>query len=49
MKRAYGYLRVSDKSQVAKDGFVRQEQSIRDYAAKHDLEIVHIFDFLIEK
>ena len=29
---AYGYIRVSGKGQVKKDGFVRQEKAIRDYA-----------------
>ncbi len=32
--KAYGYLRVSGKAQVEGDGFVRQEQAIRQYATR---------------
>lgn len=39
MKKAYGYMRVSSKNQIDGDGFDRQEDSIRGYAAKHGIEI----------
>jgi DNA invertase Pin-like site-specific DNA recombinase len=44
MTKAYGYLRVSGKGQVHRDGFPRQRLAIKDYAAKHDLRIVQIFE-----
>lgn len=43
MTKAFGYLRVSGKGQVAGDGFPRQEKAIRDYAAAHDIKIVKVF------
>jgi DNA invertase Pin-like site-specific DNA recombinase len=42
-KQAFGYCRVSGKSQIDKDGFIRQEQSIRQYARAHSIELVQIF------
>ncbi len=41
--KAYGYLRVSGKSQVDGDGLIRQEQAISDYAASHGIEVAGIF------
>jgi DNA invertase Pin-like site-specific DNA recombinase len=41
--KAFGYMRVSSKCQVAGDGFPRQEKAIRDYAAANNIEIVKIF------
>ena len=43
MQKAFAYLRVSGKAQVAGDGFPRQEKAIREYASKHDIKIVKIF------
>lgn len=43
MKRAYAYLRVSGKGQVKGDGFPRQLQAIKTYAAEHDLKVVQVF------
>jgi DNA invertase Pin-like site-specific DNA recombinase len=43
MGKAYGYIRVSGKGQVDGDGFVRQEQAIRDYAKANKLEIINTF------
>jgi DNA invertase Pin-like site-specific DNA recombinase len=43
MKTAFAYLRVSGRGQIDGDGFVRQEQAIRQYAAAHGLEIVQVF------
>jgi DNA invertase Pin-like site-specific DNA recombinase len=43
MTKAFAYLRVSGKAQVAGDGFVRQEKTIREYAAAHDIKIVKVF------
>ncbi len=37
------YLRVSGKSQVEGDGFVRQETAIRAYAKAHDIKLVRTF------
>lgn len=37
------YLRVSGKSQVEGDGFVRQEAAIRVYAKAHDIRVVRAF------
>jgi len=44
--KAYGYIRVSGRDQVLGDGPARQEQAIRDYAAKHD---IHMADIYFEK
>ena len=41
--QAYGYLRVSGKSQIEKDGFPRQEQAIRQYAKAHGIEVVNVY------
>jgi len=43
MQRAFAYLRVSGKAQVTGDGFTRQEKTIREYAAAHDLKIIKVF------
>jgi DNA invertase Pin-like site-specific DNA recombinase len=43
MKKAFAYLRVSGKGQVDGDGFTRQHEAIKKYAAKHDLKIVKVF------
>ncbi len=40
MRKAFSYLRVSGKGQVEGDGFTRQRQAIRHYAAAHDIRIV---------
>lgn len=41
--KAYGYLRVSGKGQVNRDGFDRQKEVIAGYASKHDIEIAGFF------
>jgi DNA invertase Pin-like site-specific DNA recombinase len=45
LKRAFGYCRVSSKGQAAddRDGIVRQEKAIREYAAKNGMKIVRWF------
>jgi DNA invertase Pin-like site-specific DNA recombinase len=43
MKKAFAYLRVSGKGQVKGDGFPRQLQAIKTYAAEHDLKVVQVF------
>jgi DNA invertase Pin-like site-specific DNA recombinase len=43
MIRAYAYLRVSGKDQVKGDGFTRQLDTIKRYAAAHDIRIVRVF------
>jgi DNA invertase Pin-like site-specific DNA recombinase len=43
MTKAYAYLRVSGKGQVKGDGFPRQIQAIKAYAAAHDFKIVQVF------
>lgn len=43
MTKAFGYVRVSGKSQVEGDGFKRQELAIRTYAKAHDIQVVRIF------
>jgi DNA invertase Pin-like site-specific DNA recombinase len=40
MKKAFAYLRVSGKGQVDGDGFPRQREAIRQYAAAHGIKIV---------
>ncbi len=40
MKKAFAYLRVSGKGQVDGDGFPRQREAIRQYAAAHGIRIV---------
>lgn len=46
MVKAYGYIRVSGKSQIEGDGFRRQEKSISDYA---DTSGVHVKKFYYEE
>ncbi len=41
--KADAYLRVSGKAQIEGDGFVRQEQAIRQYAAANGYSIEAIF------
>jgi DNA invertase Pin-like site-specific DNA recombinase len=41
--KAFGYLRVSGKSQVEGDGFVRQKAAITKYAAANNIRIVKWF------
>jgi DNA invertase Pin-like site-specific DNA recombinase len=43
MTKTLAYLRVSGKAQAKGDGFPRQLQAIRKYAAEHDIKIVRIF------
>ncbi len=43
MEKAFAYLRVSDPSQINKDGFTRQEKAIGEYAQGHDLQVVDLF------
>ena len=43
MKKAYGYLRVSGQGQIQGDGLVRQEKSIKDYAAANGFTIQKVF------
>ena len=41
--QAVAYLRVSSKGQTNGDGFERQEDVINRYAAKHDIQIKHVY------
>lgn len=41
--KAFGYIRVSDISQVNGGGFDRQEKAIHKYAKANDIEVVDIF------
>lgn len=43
MEKAFAYLRVSGKGQVKGDGFPRQLQAIKGYAAAHAIKIVKVF------
>jgi DNA invertase Pin-like site-specific DNA recombinase len=43
MVKAFAYLRVSGKAQVEGDGFTRQLEAIKRYAAAHDIKIAHVF------
>ena len=43
MEKAYGYIRVSSKANVDKDGPERQLEEINRYAGKHGIEIVGTF------
>jgi DNA invertase Pin-like site-specific DNA recombinase len=43
VKKAFGYLRVSGKSQIEGDGFDRQEAAIRSYAKKNNIKLVKLF------
>jgi DNA invertase Pin-like site-specific DNA recombinase len=44
MIRAFGYLRVSGKGQIAGDGFPRQRSAITAYCKTHDIRIVGWFE-----
>lgn len=41
--KAFAYLRVSGKGQVAGDGFPRQRAAISAYAKEHDIRVVREF------
>jgi DNA invertase Pin-like site-specific DNA recombinase len=43
MTKAFAYLRVSGKGQIDGDGFTRQMEAIKRYAAAHELKIVRVF------
>ena len=43
MKTAYAYLRVSGQGQVSGDGFTRQLEAIKKYAAHADIKIVKVY------
>jgi len=43
MTKAFAYLRVSGKGQVDGDGFTRQLEAIKRYAAAHDIKIGKVF------
>jgi DNA invertase Pin-like site-specific DNA recombinase len=43
MKKCFAYLRVSDSSQVAGDGYTRQLKACTDYAAAHGMTIAGIY------
>jgi DNA invertase Pin-like site-specific DNA recombinase len=43
MTKCFAYLRVSGKSQIYGDGFLRQFRAIRKYCAANDMQIVNIF------
>jgi len=43
MTKAFAYLRVSGKGQVEGDGFTRQLEAIRKYAAAHDIKIAKVY------
>jgi DNA invertase Pin-like site-specific DNA recombinase len=43
MIKAFAYLRVSSAGQVDGDGFPRQIQAVKTYAAAHDLRIIRTF------
>jgi DNA invertase Pin-like site-specific DNA recombinase len=44
MRKAFGYLRVSGKDQVAGDGFPRQRENIERWAAANGVTIVQWFE-----
>jgi DNA invertase Pin-like site-specific DNA recombinase len=44
MKKAFAYLRVSGKGQVAGDGFPRQLAAIKAYAAANGIAITRVFE-----
>lgn len=44
VKKAYGYLRVSSSGQVDGDGFPRQREAIKKWAAAHGVTIVRWFE-----
>jgi DNA invertase Pin-like site-specific DNA recombinase len=43
MKEAFAYLRVSGRGQIDGDGFVRQEDAVRRYAAANGFDVVRVF------
>jgi DNA invertase Pin-like site-specific DNA recombinase len=43
MKKAFAYLRVSGKGQVEGDGFTRQLEAVKKYAAANDIKIVKVY------
>jgi site-specific DNA recombinase len=43
MTKAFAYLRVSGKGQVEGDGFTRQLEAIKKYAAHADIKIVKVY------
>lgn len=43
MTKAFAYLRVSGKGQVEGDGFTRQLEAIKKYAASHDIKIGKVY------
>jgi UDP-N-acetylmuramate dehydrogenase len=43
IQKAYGYMRVSTTEQVENMSFHTQEQAIRDYANRNNIELVHIY------
>jgi DNA invertase Pin-like site-specific DNA recombinase len=43
MKRAFAYLRVSGKGQVEGDGFPRQLEAIKKYAATHEIKLAKVY------
>jgi DNA invertase Pin-like site-specific DNA recombinase len=43
MKTAFAYLRVSGKGQVDGDGFPRQLEAVKQYAAAHGIKIVKVY------
>src|ERR1035438_8359660 len=42
-KKAFGYLRVSGKSQVEGDGFPRQRAAVKKWAEANGYRVVHWF------
>lgn len=42
-RKAFAYLRVSSKGQVTGHGFDRQRETIEDYAKRHGIEVVEVF------
>lgn len=43
MTKAFAYLRLSGKGQVEGDGFTRQLEAIKKYAASHDIKIAKVY------
>ncbi len=43
MVKAFAYLRVSGKAQVEGDGFTRQLEAIKRYAAEQGIKIAHVY------
>jgi len=43
MEKAFGYIRVSGKSQIEGDGFKRQEKAIKEYAKVSGFKIEAVF------